>query len=65
MNFLHFVILWNKIKYGSNVQIDIADNVIIKGNQDELSQVWINLINNALQASDNNCNIKISHFEKC
>jgi signal transduction histidine kinase len=58
------VILWNKIKYGSNVQIDIANNVIIKGNQDELSQVWINLINNALQASNNNCNIKISHSIK-
>ena len=32
------------------------------GNQEELSQVWTNIINNALQASGNKCIIKISYL---
>ncbi len=52
-------ILWNKIKYDSSVIIEINESIYIDGNQEELSQVWTNIINNALQASGNKCVIKI------
>ena len=55
-------ILWNKIKYGSSVVIEIDESITIMGNQEELSQVWTNIINNALQASGNKCIIKISYL---
>jgi signal transduction histidine kinase len=55
-------LLSNKIKNGSNVNINIHDTILITGNQDELSQVWTNIINNALQASNNKCTIKIDYF---
>jgi signal transduction histidine kinase len=54
-------ILWNKIKHGSKVINHISDDISIKGNQEELSQVWTNIINNALQAANNKCNIEISY----
>lgn len=57
-------ILWNKIKYGSTVINDIDESILINGNQEELSQVWTNIINNALQASGNKCIIKISYAHK-
>lgn len=55
-------ILWNKIKHGSKVTNHISEGVTIKGNQEELSQVWTNIINNALQASNNKCNIEIEYL---
>jgi signal transduction histidine kinase len=55
-------ILWNKIKHGSKVINHISDDISIKGNQEELSQVWTNIINNALQAANNKCNIEISYY---
>jgi len=57
-------ILWNKIKYGSSVINDIDDSILMNGNQEELSQVWTNIINNALQASGNKCIIKIAYANK-
>jgi signal transduction histidine kinase len=54
-------ILWNKIKHGSKVINHISDDISIKGNQEELSQVWTNIFNNALQAANNKCNIEISY----
>ena len=54
-------ILWNKIKTGASVKVEIGEGVSLHGNQEELSQVWTNLINNALQASHNKCNIRITH----
>ncbi len=54
-------ILWNKIKYGSTVINDIDESIFLIGNQEELSQVWTNIINNAIQASSNKCTIKISY----
>ena len=54
-------ILWNKIKTGATVKVDIEPDVLLHGNQDELAQVWTNLINNALQASHNKCTMRISH----
>ncbi len=55
-------LLWNKIKQGSEVINHISEDIYIKSNQEELSQVWTNIINNALQASNNNCTIEISHL---
>lgn len=55
-------ILWNKIKGGSTVKLDVSKDAILYGNQEELGQVWTNLINNALQASGNKCNIHIRHW---
>ncbi len=52
-------ILWNKIKQGAKIINHIPDNVFIKGNQEELAQVWTNIINNALQASKNKCQIEL------
>ena len=53
-------LLWNKIKRGAQVVVDISSEVTVFGNQEELSQVWTNILNNALQACDNNCKIEIS-----
>ncbi len=53
-------ILWNKIKYGAKVINEIKDDFVLNGNPEELAQVWTNIINNALQASDNKCTLKIS-----
>ena len=55
-------ILWNKIKGGASVKIEVEADVSLHGNQEELAQVWTNLINNALQASNNKCNIRIRHW---
>jgi signal transduction histidine kinase len=55
-------LLWNKIKNGSEVINHISDDIYISSNQEELSQVWTNIINNALQASNNNCKIEISYL---
>ena len=55
------VLLWNKIKKGAKIINEIEEHVELFGNQEELSQVWTNIINNALQASDNKCTVRISH----
>ena len=54
-------ILWNRIKADSLVKNAIDQSVMILGNQEELSQVWTNLINNAVQASKGNCSVYITH----
>ena len=54
-------ILWNRIKQGAQVTLDIDKEVLLYGNQEELSQVWTNIINNALQASENKCLIHIRY----
>ena len=56
-------ILWNKIKAGAKVELDVNRDVFLHGNQEELGQVWTNLINNALQASNNKCTIRIRHWK--
>jgi PAS domain S-box-containing protein len=43
----------NKIKYGVEVVTDYADEGIVVGHRNRLNQVWMNLINNALQAMSN------------
>ena len=52
-------IFWNKIKQGATVNNDIPEDIVISGYADELTQVWTNLINNALYASGNKCTIRI------
>ena len=52
---------WNKIKNNAIVINNVPENVYITGFEDELSQVWTNIINNALQASKNKCTISINY----
>jgi PAS domain S-box-containing protein len=56
-------IFWNKIKQGSQVEINIPENVTLFGLAEEMTQVWTNLINNALHASGNRCVIHFSYKE--
>ena len=55
-------LLWNKVKQGAIVINHISEGIYITSNQEELSQVWTNIINNALQASNNNCVIELSYL---
>ncbi|MEY3598043.1 MAG: hypothetical protein RL521_465, partial [Bacteroidota bacterium] len=54
-------IMWNKIKQGSQVSNLIPDDVSCFGLPDEMSQVWTNLVNNALQAANNKCEISFTY----
>jgi PAS domain S-box-containing protein len=54
-------LLWNKIKNNAIVINNIPENIFLTGFEDELSQVWTNIINNALQASKNKCVITINY----
>jgi len=42
----------NRLKYGVKVKKHFTGGAFVTGNRDRLNQVWINLINNALQAMD-------------
>ncbi len=55
-------ILWNQIKQGSSVTLNVNGDSEIFGNPDELSQVWINIINNAIHACNFKAQIVISHL---
>lgn len=54
-------LLWNRIKKGAQVTVEIGNDISVFGNQEELSQVWTNILNNALQASNDQCAIKITY----
>jgi signal transduction histidine kinase len=54
-------LLWNKIKHKATLVNSIPEKLEIAGYEDELSQVWLNIINNALQASNTNCSILIGY----
>ncbi len=56
-------IMWNKIKQGSHVVNHIPDDVTCFGLPDEMSQVWTNLVNNALQAANNKCDIAFEYHQ--
>lgn len=56
-------LLWNKIKYGSTVVNSINKEIIITANAEELSQVWTNIMNNAMQAANNKCTIWLDYHE--
>lgn len=52
-----FTLLWNKLKHKHTYKNQIPDDLTLIGYEDELSQVWTNIINNAIQASPDGCNI--------
>jgi len=54
-------LLWNKIKYSATISNAVSREVFVLANPEELSQVWTNIINNALQASNNTCHIWIDY----
>ncbi len=54
-------LLWNKIKHKATLVNSIPEQLEIAGYEDELSQVWLNIINNALQACNTNCSILIGY----
>ena len=56
-------IMWNKIKQGSQVYNHIPDDAECFGLPDEMSQVWTNLVNNALQAANNKCDISFTYHQ--
>lgn len=56
-------IFWNKIKQGSSVEIDVPKDRTIFGLAEEMTQVWTNIVNNALHASGNRCKIRFSFKE--
>ena len=57
-------IMWNKIKQGSQVHNNIPMDIECFGLPDEMSQVWTNLVNNALQAANNKCDIHFNYSFK-
>jgi len=57
------MLLWNKIKYHASVKNNIPENITLTGYEDELAQVWTNIMNNALQASNNKCAILIDYTD--
>jgi signal transduction histidine kinase len=56
-------IFWNKIKQGSTVELNIPKDVTLFGLAEEMTQVWTNVINNALHASGNQCTIRFDYLE--
>lgn len=54
-------LLWNKIKNKATIINSIPEDLEISGYEDELSQVWLNIINNALQACQTQCEILIGY----
>lgn len=43
-------LVWNELKYNCQIDRDLADNCMIKGNVGQLQQVFVNLLVNAKQA---------------
>jgi|GEM_PF-5400478 len=56
-------IFWNKIKQGSVVELNIPKDVTILGLAEEMTQVWTNIVNNALHASGNRCTIRFDYSQ--
>jgi PAS domain S-box-containing protein len=56
-------IFWNKIKQGSKVELNIPQDVKLFGLAEEMTQVWTNIVNNALHASGNRCTIRFDYLE--
>ena len=56
-------IFWNKIKQGSVVEMNIPKDVKLLGLAEEMTQVWTNIVNNALHASSNRCTIRFDYSQ--
>lgn len=50
----------NRIKYGIEIKFNVDPSLRIMGPRHQINQVWINLINNALQAMPDNGSLAIS-----
>ena len=55
------VLFWNQIKHGINLALDIPKDVVLFGNADAFSQVWTNIIKNAVQATNGQGTIRIEY----
>jgi signal transduction histidine kinase len=55
------VLFWNQIKHGINLALDIPEDVLLFGNADAFSQVWTNIIKNAVQATNGQGTINIRY----
>ena len=53
----------SQMKHGMVVETSIPDGLIIYGNGDEISQVWTNLIQNAIQAMKSRGNLSVTAVE--
>jgi C4-dicarboxylate-specific signal transduction histidine kinase len=51
---------YNKTKYGVNIITHYCEKPVVMGYQDELNQVWVNLINNALHAMNYSGSLEIN-----
>lgn len=49
----------SQLKLGIEVQFDYDGATVVRGNPDELSQVWTNLVQNAIQAMSNQGTLRI------
>jgi len=56
-------IFWNKIKQGSVVEFNVPKDATLFGFAEEMTQVWTNIVNNALHASGNRCIIRFEYLE--
>jgi PAS domain S-box-containing protein len=56
-------IFWNKIKQGSEVELNVPKDITLFGMAEEMTQVWTNIVNNALHASGNHCTISFNYKE--
>ncbi|TFG84508.1 MAG: hypothetical protein E4H20_02945, partial [Spirochaetales bacterium] len=52
-------LLRDKLKRGISVQVDVPGDLVVLANKDRLVQVWINLVNNAIQAMGDSGNLRI------
>lgn len=58
-------IMTNQLKYGIDLQRDYQEDMPkVMAYQDEISQVWTNIINNAVQAMESVGKLKISIYEE-
>ncbi len=53
------VLFWNQVKHGINLAIDIPNDIVLFGNADAFSQVWTNIIKNAIHATNGHGQLKI------
>ena len=53
-------LVWNELKYNCEIEKEMADSCMIKGNAGQLQQVFVNLLVNAKQAMEDGGVIKVS-----
>jgi signal transduction histidine kinase len=53
----------NQLNVGVETNVDVAEGLVVQGNGDALSQVWTNLIHNAIQAMNGTGQIRVRGIE--